>query len=148
MRPLTAIRLAWAVFFVIAFVAITGPVFAQLQGGYPAKVVRVVDGDTLEVDVALWQGVTLRTKVRLVAVNTPESRAPASACEIKSGQAAKAFTAKWVASHPGLLVLPSGDDKYGRTLARLRAGSADLADELLAAGLARPYAGEKRGPWC
>ena len=43
-------------------------------GPYRAMVVRVLDGDTVEVDVWLWPGLVQRIKLRLAGVNTPEKR--------------------------------------------------------------------------
>ena len=37
---------------------------------YVAKVVRVVDGDTLDVDIDLGFDLTLRERVRLYGINT------------------------------------------------------------------------------
>ena len=42
---------------------------------YRTKVVRVVDGDTVDVDIDLGFGVWLRkSRIRLLGVDTPESR--------------------------------------------------------------------------
>jgi micrococcal nuclease len=38
-------------------------------------------------------------------------------------------------------------DRYGRTLARVAVGGADLGEALIAAGLARRWDGRRR-PWC
>lgn len=115
---------------------------------YPATVVRVIDGDTLVLDVAAWPDVTVRTTLRLAGVDTPESRgAGITACEIAAGRAAAEFTRKFVAEGV-VTVATAGRDKYGRTLGTLAVNGHDLGAALIAAKLAVPYAGGKRKPWC
>jgi|GEM_PF-394532 len=117
-------------------------------GPYPARLVRVIDGDTVEVDVALWPGLVQRIHVRLDGVNTPEKRG-ASACEKAAGLRATAFTQNLLGQARRLILSGVRSDKYGgRVLGRIHADGKDLADALLAAGLAKPYHGEKRGAWC
>ena len=42
---------------------------------YKAKVVKIVDGDTVDVDIDLGFGVTLKDeRVRIMGIDTPESR--------------------------------------------------------------------------
>ena len=65
---------------------------------YKCKVVKVVDGDTVDVDIDLGFGVWLRKqRVRLVGIDTPESRTK-DLEEKKYGLAAKEFLTKWVTS--------------------------------------------------
>lgn len=119
------------------------------QAPVPVKVLHVVDGDTLDVEAHVWPGIVARSRVRLAGVNTPESRGPVTACELKAGREAKAFTAQWLEGRARLLAIaPTGQDKYGRLLVHVRAGDEDLARALVEAGHARPYAGGKRAPWC
>ena len=62
---------------------------------YRCEITRVVDGDTVDVDIDLGFGVWLRDeRVRLVGVDTPESRTR-DKVEKLFGKAASAF----VASH-------------------------------------------------
>jgi len=45
------------------------------QNEYDVTVVKVVDGDTVDVDIDLGFGVTLRDeRVRIMGIDTPESR--------------------------------------------------------------------------
>ena len=79
----------------------------------------------------------------------PESRGAVSACEREAGLKAKAFSERFLRERPGQLTLSvAGPDKYGRMLGRARMGTEDLGSALLAAGLARPYTGGRRAPWC
>lgn len=80
---------------------------------YSAKVIRVVDGDTLQIAVDLgcetWRNLT----VRLAGVDAPERGT-------LEGKAATQYTVAWVANHPGALLINTVRDrkeKYGRYLA-------------------------------
>jgi len=41
-----------------------------------AKIVRLVDGDTVDVDLDLGMAITTRQRLRLFGINTPEVRGP------------------------------------------------------------------------
>ena len=41
---------------------------------FQARVKRVVDGDTLDLDIDLGFHITLRERVRLMGIDTPETR--------------------------------------------------------------------------
>ena len=114
---------------------------------YAASVLRVIDGDTLELSVEVWPDVAVKSTLRLSGVNTPESRGAVSACEKAAGLAAKKFTEQFVEAGSAQLSV-KGKDKYGRVLGSLSVGGSDLAAALLAAKLAVPYAGGQRKPWC
>ena len=46
-----------------------------MQNRYGAKVLKIVDGDTVDVDIDLGFGITLRDeRVRIMGIDTPESR--------------------------------------------------------------------------
>ena len=83
---------------------------------YRTKVVRVVDGDTVDVDIDLGFGVWLRkARVRLYGVDTPESRTRDKE-EKKYGLAAKAFLKKSLGTNPILKTTKDGKGKFGRIL--------------------------------
>jgi len=66
---------------------------AETYGPYKAKVLRVLDGYTVQVDVAIWPRLSKEIKVRLLGVDTPETRGRnVPACEQQAGQSATAFT--------------------------------------------------------
>jgi micrococcal nuclease len=120
-------------------------------GPYRATVVKVLDGDTVQLGVGLWPGLTQRINLRLVGVNTPEKRGPkVSNCEKKAGQDATTFTQRWLQGVKEVTISEVRHDKYaGRALGKLRRPDGkDLAEALITSGHARPYDGGKRGPWC
>ena len=58
---------------------------------YPCKIIRVIDGDTVDVDIDLGFAVWLKKqRIRLYGVDTPESRTSDKE-EKKYGLKAKAF---------------------------------------------------------
>lgn len=101
---------------------------------YRARVERVVDGDTL--DVTIDQGLhTHRTeRVRLLGVNTPETKGATK----MAGRLATIYVEDWLAEADGdwpLIVQTHKGDAFGRYLARVWRGDGRcLNDDLLAAG--------------
>ena len=88
---------------------------------YKCKVLRVVDGDTVDVDIDLGFGVTLTDeRVRIMGIDTPESRTR-DKVEDLFGEAAKARL-KELMKHGGKLITTEdrkGEDmkgKFGRIL--------------------------------
>ncbi len=123
----------------------------RLAGPVPAEVLSVIDGDTIEVRAVIWLGQVVSTRVRLAGIDAPELRGKC-ARERTLAERARAYL---------LARLGDGDrawvrlrdiryGKYaGRVLARVEtAGGEDLGRGLMAAGLARPYAGRARASWC
>jgi len=117
-----------------------GPVFGD--------VVRVIDGDTVDVNLQVWLGQYIQTRVRLSKIDTPEIRGRCPA------EIAKALQAKTVLEQ----VVKSGKvrltniqyGKYGgRIVAHLETDQGVNPGVLLIEkGLARPYDGKKRPVWC
>lgn len=150
MRPLALILL------LIALVPIgTGMAASRLTGPLPARVLSVVDGDTLAVRVTVWLDQEVVTRVRLNGIDTPESR---STCADEKRMAAKArerLTSLVASAMDGkgdqvVLLHNVVHDKYGgRVRAEVRlADGTDIATALIRDGLARAYQGGKRQPWC
>ncbi|MCM8776331.1 MAG: DUF1016 N-terminal domain-containing protein [Candidatus Omnitrophica bacterium] len=77
---------------------------------YRAKVERVVDGDTLRVQIDLGFDTWVRQYVRLRAIDTPE-------LETKEGRRAKDFVERALAQAGGIILTSSRSDKYDRYLA-------------------------------
>ena len=78
---------------------------------YRCKVVRVVDGDTVDVDVDLGFGVWLKKeRVRLLGIDTPESRTR-DKVEKQYGLAAKAFLKQVLGTSPILKTTKDGKGK-------------------------------------
>ena len=83
---------------------------------YRTKVVRVVDGDTVDVDIDLGFGVWLRkSRIRLYGIDTPESRTRDKG-EKKFGLLAKDFLVEKLGDSPILKTTKDGKGKFGRIL--------------------------------
>ena len=60
----------------------TGTAFAQtIEGPVHASVMRVVDGDTLEVEAPIWPQQWVRTFIRVGGIDAPEIRSHLAECE-------------------------------------------------------------------
>ncbi len=120
-----------------------------LPGPIPAEVIRVVDGDTLEVRAEIWVAQTVVTFVRLAGIDAPELR---GACGGERTLAAAATERLRGLLPPGarLLLHEVEHGKFaGRVIARVTLPDGrDLGAGLLLAGLAQPYAGGRRAEWC
>lgn len=128
--------------------------FAQqpIPGPLEAEVLRVIDGDTIEVRAFIWPGHSVETRVRLADVDAPEIRRVACEAEREAGHAAKAFVEE--------LLTPAGQSAArvrirdvrlgsfaGRVVATMElADGRDLGSVLLERGTATPYSA--RGGWC
>ena len=113
---------------------------------YRADVERVVDGDTLDLEIDLGFGITLtgdEARVRLLGIDTAEIfGSPEGSDEYEAGQEHKAFVQQWVdgagdEEWPVFVETRKDDErgKYGRWLATLHRRSdetvlnEDLIDE-------------------
>lgn len=89
---------------------------------YKCKIVNVVDGDTLDIIVDLGFEVSLKERVRLIGVDTPEVF---GAKAVTEGKTASEFTKQWVAHRESrghfkyVSRKYNARDKYGRSLGTL-----------------------------
>jgi len=122
---------------------------------YGAKVLKVVDGDTVDLMIDLGFNIHHKIRVRLYGVNTPESRTK-DLKEKELGLKAKSFTLDWLTNHGWVFVntIPDKNDKYGRVLAKIYSSdkiddpaTACLNNDIIASGLAREYFGMGDKTW-
>ena len=88
---------------------------------YRCKVVHIVDGDTVDVDIDLGFGVWMRKqRIRLYGIDTPESRTR-DLEEKKYGLAAKKFLTGMLDDEAGIILKTYKDKegKFGRILGEL-----------------------------
>jgi len=88
---------------------------------YRCKVVKIIDGDTVDVDIDLGFGVWLKKeRIRLYGIDTPESRTR-DLEEKKYGFAAKEFLTKMLDDDGGIILKTQKDaeGKFGRILGEL-----------------------------
>ena len=119
----------------------------SLAGPVSALVERVVDGDTIEVKARIWLGQSLTIRVRIDGVDAPELEARCSE-ERRMALAARDYLARRLLGAEVRLSRVVYDKYGGRVRASVTDGQGDIAQALLTEGLARPYGGERRQPWC
>jgi len=121
-----------------------------LAGPIALEQARVIDGDTLEVVALIWLNQRMTTRVRVRGIDTPE-RKGACPAERAAAETARTLAAAWLEQNRPLVLRDLSHDKYGgRVVGRVQSadGRADLADMLVERGLARPYGGGRKNPWC
>ena len=115
----------------------------------PAVVDYHFDGDTFSAGVMLDTDVEITVRVRLINIDTPEINGKCTAEKVMAQSARDLLTT----------IIPRGtvvdlqnikDDKY---LGRINANvilpdGRDVGQIMIDSGLARPYSGGKRQPWC
>jgi len=88
---------------------------------YRCKVVKIVDGDTVDVDIDLGFGVWLKKeRIRMFGIDTPESRTR-DLDEKKYGLMAKDYITRLLDDEGGIVLKTRKDaeGKYGRILGEL-----------------------------
>lgn len=119
----------------------------KIEGPIVAEVVRVVDGDTVEVKAFPWPQQSMDVLVRLRGVDAPELHAPCASERDRAARAKGRLTAFLAGQAKVLLTHISGDKYFGRIVADLgRADGGDAASMLIVEDLARPYDGGKKPP--
>ncbi len=112
---------------------------------YKCKLLRVIDGDTVDVDIDLGFGVWLRKqRIRLYGIDTPESRTR-DLEEKKYGLAAKDFLIKWTGA--GELTIKTHKDakgKFGRILGELWTFETNINEKMIEEHHAVAYHGQSK----
>ncbi|MCH7888321.1 MAG: thermonuclease family protein [Proteobacteria bacterium] len=138
--------MSWLPAFAVALALLPALALADVPGPINAQVVSVYDGDTLTVDAQPWPGWTVRVKVRVDGIDTPEIR---GRCQAEKDLAIEArdFVRATVGETVQLTNVRLG--KYaGRVIAVVWVGRQKLADIVIREGLGRPYDGGRREGWC
>lgn len=107
------------------------------------EVVRVIDGDTVELRIDLGNRCWWQEHFRLFGIDTPETRGETKVAGEAAADRLRALLANGV-----MLAETLRPDKYGRTLVRLTVMEngcpLNVASQLISEGLGRPYFGEKK----
>jgi micrococcal nuclease len=140
-----------------AIKAISPSTFVQLQKTkerfeYQFKVkklIRVVDGDTIDVVIDLGFDSRTKQRVRLYGIDTPESRTKNKE-EKALGLASKARLKDLVENASSVWIKTyreKGKGKFGRCLGIVFADDVNVNDQLVLEGHARKYFGGTKVPW-
>ncbi|WP_022697946.1 thermonuclease family protein [Euryhalocaulis caribicus] len=102
--------------------------------------IRVIDGDTFEV-------LSTGERVRIENIDTPEVGGR-SECRAERQLAALATTyAESLFEGAAVEIERQGEDRYGRTLARVSVDGRDFGEEMIAGGYAVTWTG-RTADWC
>ena len=109
------------------------------------KVIKVVDGDTIDADIDLGFDISLTKRVRLSGVDTPESRTT-DLKEKKLGLESKEWLKHKLEFAKDVLIkteLPDSTEKYGRILGNLYVNNEALSlnQQMIDEGYALAYDG-------
>ena len=118
---------------------------------YKAEIDRVVDGDTIDVNLDLGFSIWHQARVRMLGIDTPESRTR-NLEEKALGLASKARLKELLKGKKIEIECSKEKGKFGRVLgvvwATDKAGDrVNCNDQLCAEGHARPYYGGKKKAW-
>ena len=118
---------------------------------YRCTVSRVVDGDTIDVQIDLGFSVLHRARVRMLGIDTPESRTRNKEEKVM-GLAAKARLKELLKGNKIEIECSKEKGKFGRVLGIIwatdKAGNrVNVNDQLCVEGHARPYFGGKKEDW-
>jgi micrococcal nuclease len=112
------------------------------------KVHKVVDGDTIDVDIDLGFNVSYYQRVRLAGIDTPESRTT-NKYEKELGLEVKKKLGELLANAKDVVIRtekPDSTEKYGRILGWLYIDGAEKSvnEALIASGYAWEYMGDTK----
>jgi micrococcal nuclease len=141
-------RLIPGLFFLWTIGAAVALAAERVAGPVEADLVRIVDGDTIEVRALVWPGIEVTVGARIRGIDTPELRAQ---CREEAILAAAATDRLRDALGGGKVRLANIEhDKFaGRVVADVTNGEGvSVAQTMIASGLARAYDGGGRAPWC
>jgi micrococcal nuclease len=115
---------------------------------YVKKVTKVVDGDTIDVDIDLGFDISFSSRVRLAGIDTPESRTT-DKMEKSLGLEAKAYLKHEIEAAKSVVIKTEkmdSSEKYGRILGWvfLDGASVSLNEKMIADGYAWGYMGETK----
>lgn len=115
---------------------------------YNAKILKIIDGDSLLVDVSLGFDINQKIKLRLARINTPEIHGVLKESEeYQKGIASMKFVedfARMTNNNIRIITVKDKKEKYGRYLAEVYAlegafKGKNLNDEMLTFGFATEY---------
>lgn len=112
------------------------------------KLVGVVDGDTIDVDIDLGFNVSYSQRVRLAGIDTPESRTK-DKFEKSLGLEAKEYVKSKLKDAADIVIkteLPDSSEKYGRILGWLfvNGDKKSINEQMIEDGYAWSYMGETK----
>lgn len=138
--------------FLFLFCFLSPPLLAASYGPYSLIAPVAIDGDTIRADVLIWPDIIAEASIRVAGVDTPELVGNGTRvippCEKVLAAKAREFTQDWINAHQPLTIQRVQSFKYGIGAIVVGRDQTLLAGALIASGIARPYSGGARQPWC
>jgi micrococcal nuclease len=113
---------------------------------YGCKVTRVVDGDTIDVDLDLGFDIIYKCRVRLYGIDTPESRTR-NKDEKARGKLAAKFLQDAISNGKHVILqtqLKDSKGKFGRVLASVIVDEIDINQQMIENYMAVKYKGQSK----
>lgn len=112
------------------------------------KVLNVVDGDTIDVDIDLGFDISFTSRVRLAGIDTPESRTK-DRFEKTLGLESKEYLKKYLKDVKNVVIkteLPDSSEKYGRILGwvYIDGSTKSINEQMIEDGYAWGYMGDTK----
>jgi len=106
---------------------------------YKAKLIKIIDGDTIDAEIDLGFKVSVRKRIRFLGINAPETRTR-DLEEKQAGLKTKSRLETLFDASKGVFTLKShGVGKYGRVLGEIFIENININELLLNEGLASKY---------
>ena len=104
------------------------------------KITRIIDGDTVDLDIDLGFNITISHRIRLKDINAPETRT-LDLEEKKKGIEARLWLEKELSKTGEWIIETTKEDKYGRMLGTLYLVGEPVTvnERMLNEGIAKPY---------
>lgn len=134
--------------------AFKNPFVKVYRGPFNAVIESVYDADTVNVLVFPWPSISVRTKVRIRGIDTPERRRYKCTEEKQLAKLSTDYVKGLLPKGARVQLTDVSFGKYAnRVIGNLMIGSINnkwtsLGETLLAAGYAKPYFGKKKKGWC
>lgn len=121
-----------------------------VEGPVPAKVTKLIDGDTVQVVAETFKDHFVLTDIRIGDIDTPEKKGRAKcASEAALAETASEETRKLIEGKNVLLYGVKFEKYGGRVLGDIKTESGvSAAQNLIDKNLAKPYDGGTKASWC
>ena len=99
---------------------------------YKAKLIKIVDADTIDANISLGFDVYKIVRCRLAGIDAPEMKTA-------TGKASKQYLVNTIPLNSDIVIESKAYDKYGRSLAVIHYNDVNINDLLIEEGYAVPY---------
>lgn len=112
------------------------------------RLIKVIDGDTIKVEIKSNYDFLKVVNVRIKNVDTPELKKSKCVEEKRKAERARNYVESLLRRADKITLREVHGGMYFRLLADVYADEINVADRLISMGYAREYYGNKRKGWC